>query len=98
MRLAGEAIEPEDFHQIEILAMCITTYSELVAFWNFHLDHRRFFADNVVHSAQDLEDKASVDRLAILEARDHIINEFLCHTVLQSDAIVLVVHSEAFDI
>ena len=79
MILSWEAVESEEFHQVEELPMSVATDGQLVPFLNLHLDHRWFRIDNIVDCSYYLEDVLAVKFLPVLESLDHVIHKILGH-------------------
>ena len=82
-------IDSEDLHQVEVLAVCVTANSDLLALVNMRLDHGGFVVANVLDGQDDLVDVFERKLLALLETLDDVVDKLLCHLVSQLHTVVV---------
>lgn len=76
----------------------ITTDRQLLARIDTNLNHSRLIIDDVLHSLDDLEDILAVNLLAVLKPLNHIIDELLCHLILEAHTVIVILHLNSIDI
>ncbi|PYI09976.1 hypothetical protein BO78DRAFT_11064 [Aspergillus sclerotiicarbonarius CBS 121057] len=78
--------------------MRITANRQPLALLHTNLNHRRLRIDQILDSLDYLERVLAMDLLAGLEPLDHIVNELLCHFLLQPRTIIASIHSHGINI
>jgi hypothetical protein len=78
--------------------VCVTAYCQLRALVHSSLHHRRFRLRDVEHALDDLKRIFPVDLLPVLEAINHVVDELLCHFVVQPGAVIAIVDSDRVDV
>lgn len=78
--------------------MCVTAYCQLRTLIHSNLHHGRFRLRDVKYVLDDLERIFSVDLLPVLETINHVIDELLCHFLVQPDASVAIVDRDRVDV
>lgn len=71
------------------LTVGIAADGELDVIGYCDLDHCRLFVHNLLDGNDDLVHKFLVDLLPVLEPLDHVIDELLCHLILDLHAIIV---------
>ena len=98
MRLGWVTVQSEDLQQIEELAMGITAHGELVVFFYLHLDHGCFIFHDILDRQYYLEHVFLMYLLPAVESLHHILNKFLRHLLLQTNAVIIFFHDYAINI
>ena len=78
--------------------MRISAYCQLHILGNVDLNHGRLIVNNFLDGDDNLVDVFFVERLAVLEALNHVVDKLLCHLASQTGAIVGVVHMYRFNV